>query len=73
MLSDKPYEIYFTGTTPQNLRYHWLNNEDSAVLVGVWYAQAWRLDVSVNGFYKIPTNGHYNSDGQMWLYNRPGW
>ncbi|KAI0221280.1 Fibrocystin-L [Lamellibrachia satsuma] len=62
------YELFFTGTTPQNLRLHLLNSVDSqAVAVAVWYAQSWRLDVHVDDDYVLPENGASDAAGRVTL------
>ena len=70
--TNKDYELYFTGTNPQSLRFHLLNANDSqALTVGVWYANPQRLDVYVNGLYIIPTNGEYVNGGLQWIAPGP--
>lgn len=67
---NKSYEIYFTGTTPQDLRLHLLNTEaDEGVLVGIWYASPMRLDVFIDGHYAEPLNAFYENDQQLRLGN----
>ena len=62
------YEFFFTGTTPQKLRLHLLNSLDSqAVVLAIWYAQSWRLDVNINGAYMLPENGARNPSGRVIL------
>ena len=62
------YEFFFTGTTPQKLRLHLLNSLDSqAVVLAIWYAQSWRLDVNINGTYMLPQNGARNPAGRIVL------
>ncbi|KAJ8026136.1 Fibrocystin-L [Holothuria leucospilota] len=52
------YELHFTGTTPQKLRYHLLNaNDTQSVVVSTYYSNPQRFDVYVNGTYITPTNG----------------
>ncbi|XP_054766411.2 fibrocystin-L-like [Lytechinus pictus] len=64
----KNYELFFTGTNPQSLRFHLLNaNESQALTVGIWYANPQRLDVYVNGLYIIPNNGQYVNGGLQWI------
>ena len=68
LFSGKTFEIYFTGTTPQDTRYHWLNtNESEAVVLATWYAQSYRLKVYVEGAYVEPKNAYYTPENQMAL------
>ena len=60
--------MYFTGTTPQSLRFHLLNAPATrAVVLCVWYAQSWRLEVYKDGRYMLPSNGRFNRAGQLVL------
>ncbi|XP_072024031.1 uncharacterized protein [Amphiura filiformis] len=64
---DLEYELVFTGTNPQDLRFQLLNAEDdSAVVVGIWYASPQRLDVYVNGVYILPNNGAFEFNEFVW-------
>ncbi|ESO84871.1 hypothetical protein LOTGIDRAFT_131466, partial [Lottia gigantea] len=64
---DKFHDIYFTGTTPQHLRFYLLDTESTqGIRVGVWYATPNRLDVHVNGQYVVPNNGEMK-DGRLVL------
>ncbi|XP_071828580.1 fibrocystin-L-like isoform X3 [Apostichopus japonicus] len=52
------YDLHFTGTNPQHLRYYMLNAEDSqSLVVSTYYSNPQRLDVYVDGIYILPTNG----------------
>ncbi|KAJ8026005.1 Fibrocystin-L [Holothuria leucospilota] len=52
------YDLHFTGTSPQKLRYHLLNaDENQALVVSTFYSNPQRLDVYANGIYILPTNG----------------
>ena len=63
---NKSYEIYFTGTTPQDIKLHLLNTEaDEGVLVGIWYASPMRLDVFIDGHYAEPLNAFYENGQQL--------
>uniref|UniRef100_A0A6I8N1M6 Fibrocystin-L n=1 Tax=Ornithorhynchus anatinus TaxID=9258 RepID=A0A6I8N1M6_ORNAN len=54
---NKSYEIYFTGTSPQNLRLLLLNVEDNeAVQVAIFFSTLQRLDVYVNNSLVCPEN-----------------
>ncbi|TKC41541.1 hypothetical protein EI555_014575, partial [Monodon monoceros] len=58
----KSYEVYFTGTSPQNLRLMLLNvDHDKAVLVGIFFPTRQRLDVYVNNSLVCPQNTVWNS------------
>ncbi|XP_071488092.1 fibrocystin-L-like [Diadema antillarum] len=70
--TQKNYEMFFTGTNPQHLRFHLLNaNSSQALVLGVWYANPQRLDVYVNGLYIMPTNGEYVNGGLQWIAPGP--
>ncbi|KAM5281038.1 fibrocystin-L [Ctenodactylus gundi] len=59
---NESYEVYFTGTSPQNLRLMLLNVDHSkAVLVGIFYSTLQRLDVYVNNSLVCPKNTVWNS------------
>ncbi|XP_012578380.1 PREDICTED: fibrocystin-L [Condylura cristata] len=59
---NKSYEVYFTGTSPQNLRLILLNVDQSkAVLVGIFFPTLQRLDVYVNKVLVCPKNTIWNS------------
>ncbi|XP_072177767.1 fibrocystin-L-like [Diadema setosum] len=56
----KEYEVYFTGTNPQHLRFYLLNAaQDEGLVVGIWYANPQRLDVYSRGIYIVPNNGEF--------------
>nr|XP_010954142.1 fibrocystin-L isoform X1 [Camelus bactrianus] len=58
----KFYEVYFTGTSPQNLRLMLLNvDHNQAVLVGIFFPTLQRLDVYVNNALVCPKNTVWNS------------
>ncbi|XP_013209363.1 fibrocystin-L [Microtus ochrogaster] len=59
---NKMYEVYFTGTSPQNLRLMLLNVEhNKAVLVGIFFSTLQRLDVYVNNSLVCPKNTAWNA------------
>ncbi|KAK2095397.1 Fibrocystin-L [Saguinus oedipus] len=59
---NKSYEIYFTGTSPQNLRLMLLNvDHNKAVLVGIFFSTLQRLDVYVNNTLVCPKNTIWNA------------
>ncbi|XP_066121905.1 fibrocystin-L [Saccopteryx bilineata] len=59
---NQSYEVYFTGTSPQNLRLMLLNvDHDKAVLVGIFFSTWQRLDVYVNKALVCPQNTIWNS------------
>ncbi|XP_035687262.1 fibrocystin-L-like [Branchiostoma floridae] len=60
------YELYFTGTSPQNLRLRLLNaRSDQSMRLGIFYANPQRLDIYAGGRYILPENGAFNDAGQM--------
>ncbi|XP_038070546.1 fibrocystin-L-like isoform X1 [Patiria miniata] len=68
----KDYEVYFTSTNPQVLRFHLLNSDESqAVVLGVWYANPQRLDVYYKDQYVTPTNADYSTGEFTWKAKDP--
>lgn len=66
--SGKEASIYFTSTSPQSLRLHLLNSaSNDAVLLAIWYAEPYRLDVYYEDSHVLPTNGYLDSDGNYQL------
>ncbi|XP_019323389.2 fibrocystin-L isoform X1 [Panthera pardus] len=58
---NKSYEVYFTGTSPQNLRLMLLNvDHKKAVMVGIFFHTLQRLDVYVNNTLVCPQNTIWN-------------
>ncbi|KAJ8026384.1 Fibrocystin-L [Holothuria leucospilota] len=61
------YDVHFTGTTPQKLRYHLLNaDEHQSLVVSTYYSNPQRLDVYANGIYILPTNGDMENGIFTW-------
>ncbi|XP_078395885.1 PKHD1 like 1, tandem duplicate 1 [Cetorhinus maximus] len=59
--TNKLYEVYFTSTSPQNLRLMLLNTDDSkAVRLAIYYSTSQRLEVYVNNTFVPPTNAEWN-------------
>ncbi|XP_040289774.1 fibrocystin-L-like [Bufo bufo] len=55
--TNKSFDVYFSSTSPQNLRLKLLNIDNTkAVLVGIYFSNPQRLDVYVNSVYINPTN-----------------
>ncbi|KAM3929151.1 fibrocystin-L-like [Leptodactylus fuscus] len=55
--TNKSFDVYFTSTSPQNLRLKMLNTDNTkSVLVGIYFSNPQRLDVYVNKVYINPTN-----------------
>ena len=72
-LLGKNYTVHYTGTSPQDSRMYLLNaGDDEGVVMAIWYAQPWRLDVYVDDVYQLPQNGYYNSAGQL-VYRNPSY
>ncbi|XP_028646735.2 PKHD1 like 1, tandem duplicate 1 [Erpetoichthys calabaricus] len=66
------YSIYFTSTSPQNLRLMLLNANDTKVLrVAIFYSDPQRLDIFVNNSLVAPTNAVWNSDHSDYTLNAP--
>nr|XP_048313021.1 fibrocystin-L isoform X3 [Myodes glareolus] len=69
---NKMYEVYFTGTSPQNLRLMLLNVEhNKAVLVGIFFSTLQRLDVYVNNSLVCPKNTAWNAQKKLCELHRP--
>uniref|UniRef100_A0A8D0SJH6 Fibrocystin-L n=1 Tax=Sus scrofa TaxID=9823 RepID=A0A8D0SJH6_PIG len=67
----KSYEVYFTGTSPQNLRLMLLNvDHNKAVLVGIFFPTLQRLDVYVKNALVCPQNTVWNSQQKHCELNR---
>ncbi|XP_036732330.2 LOW QUALITY PROTEIN: fibrocystin-L [Manis pentadactyla] len=68
---NKYHEVYFTGTSPQNLRLMLLNvDHNKAVLVGIFFPTLQRLDVYVNNALVCPKNTVWNSQQRCCELNR---
>nr|XP_045000409.1 fibrocystin-L [Jaculus jaculus] len=68
---NESYEVYFTGTSPQNLRLMLLNiDHDKAVLVGIFFSTLQRLDVYVNNSLVCPKNTAWNAQKKYCEVNR---
>ncbi|MBZ3876694.1 Fibrocystin-L [Sciurus carolinensis] len=68
---NKSYEVYFTGTSPQNLRLMLLNvDQNKAVLVGIFYSTLQRLDVYVNNSLVCPKNTVWNTQKKYCELNK---
>ncbi|XP_077023612.1 fibrocystin-L [Tamandua tetradactyla] len=69
---NKSYEIYFTGTSPQNLRLMLLNvAHKKAVRVGIFFSTLQRLDVYVNNSLVCPKDKVWNPQQKNCELNRP--
>ena len=65
-MAGNQFEVWFTGTTPQNIRQRLLNCEpEDTILVGIWFSQSWRLDVYIGDTYIEPKN----ADGEVNNYS----
>ncbi|XP_039709652.1 fibrocystin-L isoform X1 [Pteropus medius] len=68
---NKPYEVYFTGTSPQNLRLMLLNiDHNKAILVGIFFSTLQRLDVYVNNALVCPKNTVWNPEQKYCEFNQ---
>lgn len=67
-IAGRNYSLYFTGSSPQHLRLMMLNtpNKDR-IRVGAYNSKPNRLDVYVNGDYKLPKNGQLDSNKNLIL------
>ncbi|XP_067833370.1 fibrocystin-L-like [Heptranchias perlo] len=60
--TNKSYDLYFTSTSPQNLRLMLLNTEDSKVVrLAIYYSAPQRLDVYIKKTFIPPTNAVWNT------------
>ncbi|MGH0164121.1 UNVERIFIED_CONTAM: hypothetical protein FKN15_071602 [Acipenser sinensis] len=70
--TNKSYDIYFTSTSPQNLRLMLLIADSSKVVrVAVFYSSPQRLDVYVENKLVAPTNADWNSDNTDYTLKEP--
>ncbi|XP_077870118.1 fibrocystin-L-like [Saccoglossus kowalevskii] len=70
--SGKIYDMAFTDTNPQNLRFHLLNaDDDETVRIDLWGANSQRLDVYRNDAYIAPTNAKLSGSSFTWLPKNP--
>ncbi|XP_072425699.1 fibrocystin-L-like [Chiloscyllium punctatum] len=70
--TNKSYELYFTGVSPQNLRIILLNTDDSKVIrLAIYYSTSQRLDVYVNNTFVPPTNAKWNADNTDFTLKGP--
>ncbi|XP_071792804.1 fibrocystin-L-like isoform X2 [Asterias amurensis] len=68
----KEYEVYFTSTNPQTLRFHLINSLDSqAVVIGIWYSNPQRLDVYYQNRYVNPNNADFSTGDFTWKAKDP--
>ncbi|XP_048777455.2 fibrocystin-L-like isoform X3 [Ostrea edulis] len=66
--SGRNYSLYFSSTAPQHLRLMMLNTPSSErIRVGAYNSKPNRLDVFVNGEYKLPKNGQLDSNKNLIL------
>ncbi|KAJ8389419.1 hypothetical protein AAFF_G00119570 [Aldrovandia affinis] len=70
--TNKSFDIFFTSTSPQKLRFMLLNADSSkAVRVAVFYSNPQRLDVYVNNDLIAPTNALWNDDNSDYTLKEP--
>ncbi|XP_062385127.1 fibrocystin-L-like [Sardina pilchardus] len=70
----KPFDVYFSSTTPQKLRLMMLNAQPTeAVRVAVFYQNPQRLDVYVNNELVAPTNAEWNSENTDYTLLKPAY
>ncbi|KAG9339164.1 hypothetical protein JZ751_024022 [Albula glossodonta] len=70
--TNKSFDIYFTSTTPQKLRFMLLNADSSeTVRVAVFYSNPQRLDVYINDNLIAPTNALWNDDHSEYTLKEP--
>ena len=60
--ANKNYDVYLTGTPPNQLRFRILNADSSfKVRLSMYYYISQRIDLYLNGTYKSPTNAYFAS------------
>ncbi|RXN34425.1 fibrocystin-L isoform X1 [Labeo rohita] len=70
--TNKSFDIFFSSTTPQKLRFMLLNaGPTEAVRVAVFYSNPQRLDVYVNNSLVGPTNAQWNADKTDYTLREP--
>ena len=63
-------DIYLTSTTPDRLKFSFVAPAPTACnLLVVYYSLPNRIDVYVDGVFKMPTNGDYDKFGKYKLVN----
>ena len=66
--SDESFEIYLSSSVPKLMRYQLISSaEDECVRLGIYYANPNRLEVSVNGKFRMPNNGFIDAKGRFRL------
>ncbi|KAM4704928.1 fibrocystin-L [Rhinophrynus dorsalis] len=72
--TNKSFDVYFTSTSPQNLRLILLNADNTkAVRVGIYFSNPQRLDVYVNEAYVAPTNAEFKGAGTDFTLKEPSY
>ncbi|XP_063307204.1 fibrocystin-L-like [Pelobates fuscus] len=70
--TNKSFDIFFTSTSPQNLRLMLLNCDSTkAVRVAIYFSNPQRLDVYANNTYVYPTNAQRTGSGTDFTLNAP--
>ncbi|XP_063309061.1 fibrocystin-L-like [Pelobates fuscus] len=70
--TNKSFDIYFSTTSPQNVRLMLLNCDSTkSIRVGIFFPNPQRLDVYVNGTYVYPTNANMTNNGTSFTLNTP--
>ncbi|XP_053322520.1 fibrocystin-L [Spea bombifrons] len=70
--TNKSYDIFFTSSSPQNLRLILLNTDSTkAVRVGIFFSNPQRLDVYANGTYVYPSNAEFKGNGKDFTLKPP--
>ncbi|XP_043923025.1 fibrocystin-L-like [Protopterus annectens] len=71
---NQSYQLFFTSTSPQNLRLMLLNvNDDETVLVSIFYSTLQRLDVYVNNSLVAPKNAQWNNQHTDYTLSEPAY
>ncbi|XP_077349351.1 fibrocystin-L [Lithobates pipiens] len=66
--TNKSFDIFYTSTSPQNMRLKLLNTDNTkSVLVGIYFSNPQRLDVYVNNVYINPTNIEWKGSSDFTL------
>ncbi|XP_066572050.1 PKHD1 like 1, tandem duplicate 1 isoform X2 [Amia ocellicauda] len=70
--TNKSYDIFFTSTSPQKLRFMLLNADSTKVVrVAVFYSSPQRLDVYVQNKLVAPTNANWNDQKTDYTLDEP--
>ena len=58
--------MHYTGTTPQHIKLFLIHaDKDQKVVISLFYSVQQRLDVFMDGIYMLPSNGKFDSNGNL--------